>query len=188
MLDAYDTIVIGSSAGGFAALAEVLPCLPVGLPQAVVVVQHLYPGSGGYLIDFLGRRCALPVKEAEEKESLLPGTIYVAPSGYHLLIERERTFSLSVDAKVHFARPSIDVLFESAAESYGARLIGVVLTGANADGSAGLAAIKARGGLAIVQDPASAEVSYMPQAALEATKVDYILDLAAIGRLLGGTE
>ncbi len=186
MLPAYDAIVFGSSAGGFAALAEVLPCLPKDLPQAVVVVQHLYPGSGDYLIEFLGRRCALPVKEAEEKEAVSAGTIYVAPSGYHLLIERERTFSLSVDAKVHFARPSLDVLFESAALAYGPRLIGVVLTGANGDGAAGLAAVKERGGLAIVQDPATAEVSYMPQAAMAGTKVDYCLDLAAIGRLLGG--
>jgi len=185
MLSGFDAIVIGSSAGGFAALAEILPRLAVGLPQAVVVVQHLYPGSGGYLIEFLSRRCSLPVKEAEEKEEVLAGTIYVAPSGYHLLIERDRTFSLSVDDKVHFARPSIDVLFESAAEAYGPQLIGVVLTGANGDGAAGLATIKDQGGLAIVQDPATAEVSYMPQAALASTTVDHVLDLAAIGRLLG---
>ena len=185
MLAGYDAIVVGASAGGFAALAEILPRLPADLPQSVVVVQHLYPGSGGYLIEFLRRRCTLPVKEAEEKEEVQAGTIYVAPSGYHLLIERERTFSLSVDAKVHFARPSIDVLFESAAAAYGSKLIGVVLTGANGDGASGLAEIKAQGGLAIVQDPATAEVAFMPQAALEGTTVDYVLDLPAIGRLLG---
>jgi len=185
MIANYDAIVIGASAGGFAALSEVLPRLAEGLPQAVVVVQHLYPGSGGYLIEFLSRRCVLPVKEAEEKEPLLPGTIYLAPSGYHLLIERDRTFSLSVDDKVHYARPSIDVLFESAAEAYGAKLIGVILTGANDDGAAGLAAIKGQGGLAIVQDPTTAEVPYMPQSAIKATVVDHVLDLAAIGRLLG---
>lgn len=185
MLTGYDAIVIGASAGGFAALAEVLPRLSAALPQAVVVVQHLHPDGGDYMVEYLGQRCALPVKEAEDKEPVLPGVIYVAAAQYHLLIERDRTFALSADDKVHYARPSIDVLFESAAAAYGPKLIGVVLTGANADGAAGLAAIKARGGLAVVQDPASAEVSFMPHAALEATAVDYVLDLAAIGRLLG---
>ncbi len=185
MLPGYDAIVIGSSAGGFAALAEVLPRLSAAVPQAVVVVQHLHPDGGEYMVEFLAERCVLPVKEAEDKEPVLPGVIYVAPAQYHLLIERDRTFALSADEKVHYARPSIDVLFESAAAAYGPRVIGVVLTGANADGAAGLAAIKARGGLAVVQDPSTAEVSFMPQAALEAATPDHLLDLAAIGRLLG---
>ena len=184
MLLGYDAIVIGSSAGGFAALAEVLPRLPAALPQTVVVVQHLHPDCGEYLVEFLGQRCALPVKEAEDKEPILPGVIYLAAARYHLLIERDRTFALSADDKVHYARPSIDVLFESAAAAYGSKLIGVVLTGANADGAAGLAAIKSRGGLAVVQDPTTAEVSFMPHAALAATTVDHVLDLNAIGRLL----
>ena len=185
MLRGYDAIVIGSSAGGFAALAEVLPRLSAALTQAVVVVQHLHPDGGEYLVEFLGQHCALPVKEAEDKEPILPGVIYVAAACYHLLVERDRTFALSADDKVHYARPSIDVLFESAATAYGPKLIGVVLTGANADGASGLAAIKARGGLAVVQDPTTAEVSFMPNAALAATMVDHVLDLAAIGRLLG---
>ena len=185
MLSGYDAIVIGASAGGFAALAEILPRLPAALPLAVVVVQHLHPDGGEYMVEFLGRRCALPVKEAEDKEPVLPGVIYVAAAQYHLLIERDLTFSLSADEKVHYSRPSIDVLFESAAAAYGPKLIGVVLTGANDDGAAGLAAIKTGGGLTIVQDPATAEVSFMPQAALAGTAVDHVLDLAAIGRLLG---
>lgn len=188
MLTDYDAIVIGASAGGFAALTEVLPQLPVGLPQAVAVVQHLPPDGGEYMVEFLKGRCALPVKVAEDKEAVAPGVIYVAPAQYHLLIERDRRFALSVDEKVNYSRPSIDVLFESAARAYGPRLIGVVLTGANADGAAGLAAIKARGGLAIVQDPATAEVAYMPQAALESTNADHVLDLAGIVRLLGGRK
>jgi len=185
MLTGYDAIVIGASAGGLTALTQILPKLPHPFPQAVVVVQHLHPESGEYMVEFLKQRCLLPVKEAEDKESVLPGVIYVAGARYHLLIERDRTFSLSVDDKVNYARPSIDVLFESAAATYGPKLIGVVLSGANADGTAGLAAIKARGGLAVVQDPATAEASFMPQAALDGTAVDHVLDLAGIGRLLG---
>lgn len=184
MLTGYEAIVIGASAGGFAALTEILPRLPKALPQAVVVVQHLHPGGGDYMVEFLSQHCPLPVKEAEDKEPIKPGVIYVAAAQYHLLIERDRSFSLSVDDKVNYSRPSIDVLFESAAVAYGPKLIGVILTGANADGAAGLAMIKACGGLAIVQDPATAEVSYMPQAALAATTVDYSLDLAGIVRLL----
>lgn len=185
MLTGYDAIVIGASAGGFAALAEILPRLPATLSQAVVVVQHLHPESGQYMVEFLRQHCSLPVKEAEDKEPIMPGVIYVAAAQYHLLIERDRSFSLSLDDKVNYSRPSIDVLFESAATTYGPRLIGVVLTGANADGAAGLATIKSGGGLAIVQDPATAEVSFMPQAAIAGTTVDHILNLAGIARLLG---
>ncbi len=185
MLTDYDAIVIGASAGGFAALAEILPRLPAALPQAVVVVQHLHPEGGEFMVEFLNQHCALPVKEAEDKEPITPGVIYVAAAQYHLLIERDRSFSLSVDEKVNYSRPSIDVLFVSAAQAYGPRLIGVILSGANADGAIGLAAIKARGGMTVVQNPASAEVSYMPQAAIDATTVDYILDLAGIAKLFG---
>lgn len=185
MKKGYDAIVIGASAGGFAALSDLLPRLSAALPQAVVVVQHLHPEGGEFMVEFLGRHCVLPVKEAEDKEPVRPGVIYVAAAQYHLLIERDRTFSLSLDDKVNYSRPSIDVLFESAAAAYGPRLIGVVLTGANADGAAGLAAVKARGGLTIVQNPSTAEVSFMPQAAMAATTVDHVLDLEGIGRLLG---
>jgi len=185
MLTGYDAIVIGASAGGFAALSEILPRLSKALPQAVVVVQHLHPDGGEYMVEFLSQHCPLPVKEAEDKEPVKPGVIYVAAARYHLLIERDRSFSLSIDDKVNYSRPSIDVLFESAAQTYGPKLIGVVLTGANADGAVGLATIKARGGLTIVQDPATAEVSFMPQAAIDGSQVDYVLDLNGIVTLLG---
>lgn len=184
MLTDYDAIVIGASAGGFAALSHLLPRLPQSLPQTVVVVQHLHPEGGEYMVEFLDQHSSLPVKEAEDKEQLMPGVVYIAPAQYHLLIERDRTFSLSIDDKVNYSRPSIDVLFESAAQVYGPRLIGLILTGANADGAAGLAQIKARGGLTVVQDPGTAEVSYMPQAAIDASQVDHILDLAGIAKLL----
>lgn len=184
----HEAIVVGCSAGGMQALEAIIPQLPLGLPQAVVVVQHLHPGSGGYLAEFFARCCPLPVKEAEDKEEIRPGVIYLAVANYHLLIERHRSFALSVDDRVRFARPSIDVLFQSAALAYGAKLVGVVLTGANDDGAAGLAAIKARGGVTVVQDPSSAEVGFMPKAALAATSVDHVLPLVDIARLLGGYE
>ena len=150
----------------------------------VVVVQHRGPEDDGFFAQYLDQRCAVQVKEAEEKEEAAPGMVYLAPANYHLLLEDDRTFSLTMESRVRFARPSIDVLFESAADVYGSRLIGIVLTGANDDGSRGLAAIKKRGGLAIVQDPASAEVATMPRAALQAAEVDFVLPLTTIGPFL----
>ena len=164
----YQAIVVGCSTGGLAALERFLPLLPADLPVSLVVVMHYATESRNLLVDLLARRCHLAVKEAEEKEALLPATIYVAPPGYHLLIEDDRSFSLSVDAKVSYARPSVDVLFEAAAAVYGERLVGVILTGANHDGAAGLRAIAAAGGLCLVQEPASAEARAMPEAALQA--------------------
>ena len=180
----YDTVTIGVSSGGMDALSTLLPLLPVGMPQAFIVVQHVHPTSDNYLVEHLNRLCRLPVKEAEEKEPVMPGTIYVAPPNYHLLIEDNRTFSLSTSAKVNYSRPSIDVLFETAAEVYQEALIGIILTGANNDGSRGLKTIKEFGGLVIVQDPATAEVMSMPLAALETVDADYILSLPEIGQLL----
>ena len=124
------------------------------------------------------------MKQADEKECILPGVIYLAPPGYHLMIEEDKTFSLSVDSPVNFARPSIDVLFETEADAYGARLVGVILTGANSDGSRGLKKIKDSGGLVLVQDPESAEAATMPRAAVEGTEVDYVLPLEEIGPFL----
>lgn len=180
----YEAVVIGVSAGGMDALRTVLPHLPEKFPVPVVVVQHQGPGTDGYLAEYLDQRCAVRVKEAEEKEKLEPGQVYLAPADYHLLLEDDRTFSLTLESRVRFARPSIDVLFESAADVYGSRLIGIVLTGANDDGSRGLAAIKQRGGLAVVQDPATAEVDTMPKAAIRAAAVDFVLPLKAIGPFL----
>ncbi len=132
----------------------------------------------------LDAKCRLKVKEAEEKEALAAGHVYVAPANYHLLVEKDRTLALSTEDKVNYSRPSIDVLFESAAEVFGRELAGVVLTGGNSDGTRGLRRIKSRGGLALVQDPASAEAPTMPQAAIDNCNVDHILSLADLARAL----
>lgn len=177
-------IVMGGSAGSMTVLSGLLPIFPADYPLPVVIVQHLHPQQDGYYIEHFQAKCRMNVKEADEKESIRPGTIYFAPPNYHLLIEQERTFSLSIDEKVNYTRPSIDVLFESAADVYGARLIGVILTGANQDGACGLKLIKQRGGLAMVQDPRTAESAYMPQSAIEMSPVDYVLPVREIGELL----
>ncbi len=180
----YQAVVIGGSAGATAALTELLPVFPITYPMPIVVVQHLHPLQEGYFAERFAERCALTIKEADDKEAIRAGYVYFAPPNYHLLIEADLTFSLSIDEKVNYARPSIDVLFESAADAYGSGLIGVILTGANEDGARGLRTIKERGGLAVVQNPATAESSYMPRAALAATAVDYVLALPELARLL----
>jgi len=176
--------VIGTSAGGMQALKTLLSALPASFPAAIAIVQHIEAQSDDYLAQFLNGISAIPVREAADKQDIRPGTAYLAPAGYHLLIEPDETFSLSVDEKVNYCRPSIDLLFESAADAYGASLIGVVLTGANADGAQGLKIIKHHGGKTIVQHPETAESSYMPQAAIHATSVDYIVHLEQIAPLL----
>jgi two-component system chemotaxis response regulator CheB len=184
ILTRYQIIVIGGSAGAMAALTKLLPVFPAGYPLPIVIAQHLHPWQDNYHLEHFGDQCALAVKEARDKESIEAGTVYFAPPNYHLLINDDQTFSLSIDDKVNYARPSIDVLFESAVDVYAPWLVGVILTGANNDGAEGLRLIKERGGLAIVQDPQSAESAYMPKAALAATKVDYVLPLPEIGKLL----
>jgi two-component system chemotaxis response regulator CheB len=174
-----ELIAIGASWGGLAALSAVLGDLPAGLPAAIVVAQHRGPGDG-VLAELLARAGALPVRDAEDKDELRPGEVLVAPPGYHMLVDR-REVALSVDEPVRFSRPSIDVLLESAAAAYGERLAGVVLTGANADGAAGLAEIRRRGGIAIVQDPEEAERAEMPRAALAACPAALVRPLADIG-------
>jgi two-component system chemotaxis response regulator CheB len=168
---------------------EILPALPGQYHLPVILVQHLHPSQEGLALLVRGCGCALPIKEVEEKEHILRGHIYVAPANYHLLVEDDRTFSLSVDPKVNFTRPAIDVLFESASDAYGSKLAGVILSGANHDGAQGLVIIKQRGGIAIVQDPLDAEYPAMPQAALallasQELKVDCILSASEIGRAL----
>ncbi len=180
----YQAIVIGASAGGTAALTPILSCLPAGLPLPVVVVQHLHPQQESAVLLYQPNASALRLKEADDKEALAAGVVYFAPPNYHLLIEDNHTFALAIDEKVNFTRPSIDVLFESAADVFGRQLIGVILSGANHDGAAGLRTVKRRGGLAIVQDPATAEVAYMPNEAIAATKVDFILSPGEIGKQL----
>ena len=182
----YKAVVIGVSAGGLEVLGMLLPLLPAGFPLPVIVVQHLHPLQDRSFLEILGRSCALVVKEAEEKEKAVPGVIYFAPPNYHLLIELDATFSLSVDEKVNYSRPSIDVLFETAAEAFGPGLIGIILTGAGKDGAAGLGRTKENGGLTIVQDPATAQFPIMPMAAMEETEVDHVMNIEEIARFLSG--
>lgn len=184
----FEAVVMGVSAGGLEALRNILPSLPGDFPLSVIIVQHRHPNSDHYMITSLNKHCQLKVKEVDEKETAEQGVIYIAPPNYHLLIETDRSFSLSTSEPVQHARPAVDVLFETAAEAYGSQLIGVILTGANSDGSAGLKCIKERGGLAIVQDPATAAVDFMPKAALAATEVDYVLKLEEIGPFLAGMK
>ena len=179
----YRIVLVGTSYGGVAALQAVLPGLAPGLPVPVVIVQHRIKDEDNGLCEFLRDRCPLPVVEPNDKDEVAGGRVYLAPRDYHLLVEDGR-FALSVDAPVTYARPSIDVLFESAADVYRAGAIGVVLTGANSDGARGLARIKGRGGLALVQDPEEAESRSMPEAAAAAAKVDGVLRLREIAPLL----
>ena len=182
----FKAVVMGASAGGLDALSILLAYLPETYSCPVIIVQHVHHEQGGNLIDYFNHKCALSLHEAGDKESVQPGCVYFAPPNYHLLVEPDKTFSLSVDEKVHYSRPSIDVLFESAAHVWGRDLAGIVLTGANADGADGLHVIKEYGGLTIVQDPATAEHPSMPQAALDAGEVDHVLSLEQIGELLAG--
>ena len=180
----YEAVVVGASAGGLAALSQVLSALPGDFPLPVAVVLHLGPDSDNFAARHLAADCALPVKEAEEKEGISGGTVYMAPPGYHLLVEEERTFSLSTEEPVIFSRPAIDPLFETAAEAFCEGLVGVILTGASPDGARGLSRVKALGGLAVVQSAESAEAKEMPRAAMAAVAVDHVLDLAGIGPFL----
>ena len=176
----FRLVVVGASFGGFDALKVVLAALPATFPVPIAIVQHQGDGAGHELASLLQRYTPFPIGEANDKEALLPGRAYLAPAGYHLLVD-EDGLALSVDPPVLYARPSIDVLFESAADVYGPTAIGVVMTGTSRDGAAGLARIKQRGGTTIVQDPATALRRTMPEAALASTQVDWTLPLDEIG-------
>ena len=173
----FKAIVIGTSMGGMRALQQLLSSIEKDFTAAIIIVQHIGASSDSYWIEALNTICKLEIKEAEEKEKVIQGCVYIAPPNYHLMIEKDETFSLSVDEKVNYARPSVDVLFESAASVYKEKLIGIILTGANNDGALGLWAVKKSGGLTIVQDPVTAEASAMPLAAIASTTADYILPL-----------
>lgn len=177
----FEAVVIGSSAGGIKALTQILSTLPENFPLPIVIVQHLHPQSNNYISQILANKCKLTVRQAEEKESISPGIVYLAPPAYHLLIEEDRSFSLSLDAPVKYARPSVDVLFETAMYAYRQHLIAVILTGANSDGCDGVRKIKSQGGYIIVQDPKTAEAETMPDSAIKCAKVDKILHLDDIG-------
>ena len=180
----YEVIAVGAYWGGLQAMATLLEGISPELDQPIVIAQHRSPESTrGVLESLLQRHTARPVSEPIDKEAVEPHRVYVAPADYHLLVDGKR-FALSIEARVQFARPSIDVLFESVAEAYRDRAIGVVLTGANEDGAAGLAAITRNGGVGIVQDPATATKKAMPEAAIAASGADAVLPLEQIGPFL----
>lgn len=177
-------IVIGCSAGGVDALKCVIGGLPATLKQPVLVCCHSSSDTIDLLCEVLARIATLPVVEAVERHRALAGVVYLAPTGYHLLVENDHHFALSIDARVSHARPSIDVLFMSAAEVWRDTLIGVILTGSNDDGAAGLRRIRQCGGIAIVQSPDDAHAAAMPQAALDIAGADYCVPLADIASLI----
>lgn len=172
-----EAIVVGASAGGVDALTVLLEGLPAGFVPAILVVVHVPPDRPSLLVGLFASRCRLPVREALDKERVDPGTVYIAPPDYHLLVEGGRSLALSQEAPVAFSRPSIDVLFESAANAYGAALLGIILSGANSDGAAGLAAVRAAGGHAWVQQPDDALAAAMPSAAIREAGADLVVPI-----------
>lgn len=180
----YEAIVIGVSSGGMKALKIMFALLPADFKTPIIIVQHISPLSENQWIRLLNDKSNLVIKEANEKEKIEPGIVYIAPPNYHLLVELDKTFSLTIEERVNYARPSIDVLFESAAEAYKNKLIGVILTGSNNDGTNGLKRIDEYGGLTIAQDPKTAESPFMPASAITVVKPKYILPLEEIIELL----
>ena len=179
-----DAVVIGGSAGGVDALLQLLPALPEGYDLPVMCILHLPSDRESRLAELFDERLPLPVREAADKEAIAAGTVYFAGAGYHLSVEQDRTFSLSCEPPVHYARPALDVLMESSADAYGAGLVGILLTGANHDGADGMAQIRARGGFTVVQDPDDAQVGVMPLEAIRRCNPHLVLPLAGIKALL----
>lgn len=179
-----EAVAIGGSAGAFAALKVLLPALPPGLGVPVIVVIHLPADRPSAIVEVFQQAVPHRMKEADDKEPLAGGTVYFAPPAYHLLVETDRSLSLSTDELVHHSRPSIDVLFESAADAFGAGLLGVVLSGANEDGASGLKAVVDAGGQAVVQAPETAEHRLMPAAALRATTPHAVASIQEIAGIL----
>ena len=183
-----EAVVIGASAGALEALSLILPALPADFPLPIMIVVHVPPDKKSVLAELFQAKCAIAVREAEDKEPASPGTVYFAPPDYHLLVEPDRSLSLSIDEAVLYSRPSIDVLFESAADAYGPALIGIVLTGANEDGAKGLRAVADAGGTTIVQSLDGAFASAMPEAAMAECPDARILPLQGIARYLQGVN
>jgi two-component system chemotaxis response regulator CheB len=179
-----DAVVIGASAGGIEALSVLLPALSSGLHPPIFIVLHLPREKSSILAGIFAPKCAVPVREAEDKEAVAPGTIYFAPNDYHLLLDQGPQLSLSADDPVHHSRPSIDVLFESATDIYKDRLLGIILTGANEDGACGLAAIHDAGGVTVVQRPDTARAPQMALSALKLRPADCVLTLDEIAGML----
>lgn len=180
----FKAVVIGVSTGGVSALKLLLGALPADFPIPILVTTHISPDADDSLAVLLDTLCSIRVKEADELEPLAAATVYLAPANYHLQVERGGFLSLSVDAPVNFARPSVDILFETAAVAFGPALIGVIMTGAGYDGSRGFKRIKGLGGLTIVQDPADAEADSMPRSALAAITADHVVTLKELAPLL----
>jgi two-component system chemotaxis response regulator CheB len=179
-----DAVVIGASAGGIEALSVLLPAVRSGIRAAILIVVHLPRERESLLAKIFATRCPLPVKEAEDKEPIVPGTVYFAPPDYHLQVDVGPCVSLSYDEPVNWSRPSIDVLFASAADVFGDRLMGVLLTGGNQDGAAGLVAVRQAGGVTVVEDPSTASCPTMPSEALRLGAPDRILNLDALTSLM----
>ncbi|MEE2869510.1 protein-glutamate methylesterase [Alcanivorax sp. MD8A] len=177
-------IVMGASWGGLNAYTQVLSALPARFPAAILLVQHQHASAENRLPWLLARYCELPVIAPEDKEEILPGHVYVAPPGYHMLVNEDETLAFSVGRPVHFSRPAVDELFFSAGAVYGRHLAAVILTGANEDGAAGIEYIHQRGGYTIAQSLVSAEAPAMPDAAIKTGAVSRVLDLEAIGPFL----
>lgn len=184
MLPTYKAIVIGTSAGGLFAISILLEKLPEDYPIPVIIVQHRSKEPKDLLEEVLQAKCRIRIKQADEKEKIENGFVYIAPPDYHLLIEDDKTFSLTADEHVRFSRPSIDVLFETAAAVFRNTLIGIILTGANHDGAAGIKAIKKSGGITIAQAPDEAQYPFMPKAAIETRAVTHTWTLAEIQHFL----
>jgi two-component system chemotaxis response regulator CheB len=179
-----DAVVIGASAGGIEALTVLLPALSQGLRPPVFIVVHLPRGRPSVLAEIFAKKCAVPVREAEDKETVASGTVYFAPNDYHLLVDQGPQLSLSADDLVHHSRPSVDVLFESAADIYRSRLLGIILTGANEDGASGLAAVRDAGGVTVVQRPDTARAPHMALSALKLRPAHPVLTLDEIAGML----
>ncbi len=177
-------VVIGGSAGGMEALSALLPALPPRFPSPILVVMHLHPSDDGALAEHLSQLVQIQVVEPCDKQQILSGCMYVAPANYHLLVEREGFIALSTEERVNWSRPSIDVLFESAAHVWGRELIAIILSGANADGAQGIKAVKEAGGLTIAQEPKEASYGTMPQAAINTGAVDLVMSTSEMVRRL----
>ena len=181
----YRAVVMGGSAGGVEAMAAILSALPADFALPVLVVQHLHPSDAGLSARHLAGATGLSVVEPCDKERIERGRVYAAPANYHMLVERDGTICLSVDERINWSRPSIDVLFESAARAWGQAVVAVIVSGANSDGAKGMRAVREAGGITIAQDPASAQNPVMPQAAIDTEAVDEVLRPKKIGQRLG---
>lgn len=179
-----DALIIGGSAGSLDVLLKVLPTIDADILFPIVIVVHRKQGTDSLLPDLLSSRTSLQVKEADEKEKLTAGLIYIAPSDYHLLVERDSTFSLDYSEKINYSRPSIDVTFQTAAEVYKEKLVCLLLSGSNSDGVNGLKSVKEWGGTALIQDPKTAQVAYMPAQAQLNVDIDKVLSIEDMGKFI----